>query len=113
MPDFIHMKCVPCKGNLPPLTPEEIDRLMPDRPEWELVSNEGPLRLRRTYRFKDFSTALAFTKQIGQAAEEDDHHPAILTEWGKVTVNWWTHKIQGLHQNDFIMAAKSDQIYSA
>jgi 4a-hydroxytetrahydrobiopterin dehydratase len=112
MTELARMKCVPCRGGLPPLSGEEIARLQPDVPEWELISTEGPLRLRRTFRFKDFTSALDFTFQVGQAAEKEDHHPTLLTEWGKVTVTWRTHKIRGLHQNDFIMAAKTDALYS-
>jgi 4a-hydroxytetrahydrobiopterin dehydratase len=111
MSDLARMKCIPCKGNLPPLTAEEIAHFQPDVPQWEVIKEEGPLRLRRTFRFKNFSSALAFTNRVGQAAEEEDHHPTLLTEWGKVTVTWWTHTIGGLHQNDFVMAAKSDELY--
>ena len=63
------------------------------------------------FRFDDFAKALAFTNALGQLAEEEDHHPALLTEWGRVTVTWWTHKIRGLHRNDFVMAAKADELY--
>jgi 4a-hydroxytetrahydrobiopterin dehydratase len=111
MTDLSHMTCVPCKGGMPTLSAEEIAHFQPDVPQWEVIANEGPLRLRRTYRFKDFASALDFTSRVGQAADEQGHHPSLLTEWGKVTVTWWTHKIQGLHQNDFIMAAKSDELY--
>jgi 4a-hydroxytetrahydrobiopterin dehydratase len=107
------MKCVACDSSLPPLSGNEITRLQPGVPEWELVTNEGPLRLRRTFRFKDFASALEFTSRVGHAADAQGHHPTLLTEWGRVTVTWWTHKIKGLHQNDFIMAAKSDELYQA
>ena len=68
----------------------------------------GILQLERVFTFSDFAQALAFTNKVGALAEEAGHHPAILTEWGKVTVTWWTHKIGGLHRNDFIMAARTD-----
>jgi 4a-hydroxytetrahydrobiopterin dehydratase len=68
--------------------------------------------LEKEFKFDNFVHALAFTNKIGELAEEEGHHPALLTEWGKVTVSWWTHKIRGLHRNDFIMAAKSDQTYA-
>jgi 4a-hydroxytetrahydrobiopterin dehydratase len=68
-------------------------------------------RLEKVFKFKNFSEALEFTNRVGALAEQEDHHPALLTEWGKVTVNWWTHKIKGLHRNDFIMAAKTDRMY--
>ena len=74
-------------------------------------SKGGLKRLERSFDFQDFAEALAFTNRVGQIAEEEGHHPDILTEWGKVTVSWWTHKIGGLHKNDFIMAAKTDSLY--
>ena len=69
--------------------------------------------LERVFKWKNFVQALAFTNRVGELAEEEGHHPALLTEWGKVTVTWWTHKIKGLHRNDFIMAARTDQLYSS
>jgi 4a-hydroxytetrahydrobiopterin dehydratase len=105
------MKCVPCRGGEPPLTKAEIEELKSQVPEWEIVEVENVPRLMRTFKFKNFARALAFTNQVGEIAEEEDHHPSLLTEWGKVTVTWWTHKINGLHQNDFIMASKTDALY--
>lgn len=105
------MKCVPCRGGEPTVTPQEMAELLPQIPDWQLVEREDIPRLERVYRFKNFAEALAFTNRVGQAAEEEDHHPALLTEWGKVTVTWWTHKLKGLHRNDFIMAAKTDELY--
>jgi 4a-hydroxytetrahydrobiopterin dehydratase len=75
-----------------------------------MIEVEGESRLERSYKFPDFKTALEFTNRVGEAAEEQGHHPALLTEYGKVTVTWWTHAISGLHKNDFIMAAKTDEI---
>jgi 4a-hydroxytetrahydrobiopterin dehydratase len=74
------------------------------------VQREGIKSLERAFKFGDFAQALAFTNKVGEQAEEEGHHPALLTEWGKVTVSWWTHKIGGLHQNDFIMAARTDEL---
>jgi len=105
------LRCVPCRGGDPPLTSEQIAALLPQINEWILVEREGIPRLQRTFKFKNFAQALTFTDQVGALAETEDHHPAILTEWGKVTVTWWTHKIKGLHQNDFIMAARTDGLY--
>ena len=82
-------------------------------PDWELREEEGEKRLRRAFTFKDFAPALVFTNKVGALAEEEGHHPALLTEWGKVTVAWWTHKIGGLHRNDFIMAARTDALFEA
>lgn len=79
--------------------------------EWEIHYADHVPQLRRVYRFRDFATALGFTNHIGALAEAANHHPALLTEWGKVTVSWWTHSIEGLHLNDFIMAARCDQLY--
>jgi 4a-hydroxytetrahydrobiopterin dehydratase len=89
---------------------EEIQSYTPQVPEWEVIDVDGIKRLQRQFKLKNFSQALAFTNQVGALAEAEDHHPAILTEWGRVTVTWWTHKIKGLHRNDFIMAAKTDQL---
>lgn len=81
-------------------------------PEWQTVQEHGEVHLRRVFRFPDFKAALSFTQQVGEAAEKAGHHPALLTEWGRVTVTWWTHTIRGLHQNDFVMARETDQIHS-
>ena len=78
-------------------------------PQWNLLSEDVP-KLQRVFRFKNFARAIAFTNRIGELAESAGHHPAILTEWGKVTVTWWTHAIHGLHRNDFIMAAKTNAL---
>lgn len=110
MAELRALKCVPCRGGEPTLTESEIDEMMPQVPEWQVLEVEGEKRLQRTFKFKNFAQALAFTDRVGELAEEQDHHPALLTEWGKVTVTWWTHKIKGLHQNDFIMAAKTDRL---
>ena len=83
---------------------------MPQVPEWRVKEENGEKRLERIFKFKNFAEAITFTDKVGAAAEEEDHHPLIVTEWGKVTVQWWTHKIRGLHQNDFIMAAKTDKL---
>ena len=103
-------RCVACRGDEPPATEDEIKKLMPQIPEWKLLDHEGIPQLERTYRFKNFREALDFTNRVGEIAEEEGHHPVLKTEWGRTTVIWYTHKIKGLHRNDFIMAAKSDQI---
>ena len=74
---------------------------------------DGIPKLARTFRFGNFGEALAFTAAVGELAEQEGHHPRIVTEWGRVAVTWWTHKIRGLHRNDFIMAAKTDQLFAA
>jgi len=112
MTELKELKCVPCRGGEPPLTQAEIALLKPQVPDWEVIEVNGIPRLQRAFKFKNFAQALAFTNQVGELAEAEDHHPAILTEWGLVTVTWWTHKIKGLHRNDFIMAAKTDGFYT-
>jgi 4a-hydroxytetrahydrobiopterin dehydratase len=111
MEELIQLKCTACRGGDPTLTDAEIDGLQPQVPEWRVIEVDGVKRLERVFTFKDFVAALAFTNMVGDLAEEEGHHPAILTEWGRVTVTWWTHKIKGLHRNDFIMAAKTDELY--
>ncbi len=103
-------RCVACRRDAPTVTAAEIEELRPQIPDWELVELDGVKRLRREFRFDDFAQALEFTNAIGEIAEAEGHHPALLTEWGRVTVSWWTHKIRGLHRNDFIMAAKTDEL---
>ena len=92
------------------MTDAEIAELQPQVSDWELVELDGIKRLRRAFPFDDFAQALAFTGAVGELAESEGHHPALLTEWGRTTVTWWTHKIRGLHRNDFIMAAKTDEL---
>jgi 4a-hydroxytetrahydrobiopterin dehydratase len=104
-------KCEACRTDAPAVTESEMAELRLQIPQWNLLSN-GVMKLQRVFRFKNFACAMAFTIQIGELAESAGHHPAILTEWGKVTVTWWTHAIHGLHLNDFIMAAKTDALFS-
>ena len=103
-------RCVACRRDAPTVTDAEIAELQPQVPDWELVELDGIWRLRRVFTFPDFAQALAFTDEVGRVAEEEGHHPALLTEWGRTTVTWWTHKIRGLHRNDFVMAAKTDEL---
>ena len=110
MADLLEQKCIPCTGSLPPASQEEINTYKPQIPEWDIISEQGELHLQRVYKFPNFRMALTFTNLVGEAAEAEGHHPSLLTEWGQVTVTWWTHAIKGLHQNDFIMAAKSDRL---
>ena len=110
MDDLSQMKCVACRGTEPTLSDIQILEYQIRVPEWKVKKVDGMNRLERVFKFKDFAEAIAFTDKIGAIAEEEDHHPLIITEWGRVTVNWWTHKIGGLHLNDFIMAAKTDKI---
>jgi 4a-hydroxytetrahydrobiopterin dehydratase len=104
-------KCVASRGGVPTLTDSEISKLHPQVVEWQIKEGDGVKRLERVFKLKNFVEALAFTKKIGVIAEKEDHHPLIITEWGRVTVQWWSHKIKGLHKNDFIMAAKTDELF--
>ncbi len=111
MANLTQLKCVACRGGEPTVTEAEIADYHPQVPAWQIVECNGERQLERTFKFKNFAEALAFTNKVGAIAEAEDHHPALITEWGAVTVRWWTHKIKGLHRNDFIMAAKTDQLY--
>ena len=109
-PALLSEKCVACRRDAPRVTTEEAAVLRPLIPQWREEDHDGVPRLVRTFRVPSFRDALALTQRIGELAEEEGHHPALLTEWGKVTVSWWTHKIRGLHRNDYIMAAKTDAL---
>ena len=110
MSSLARERCVACRRDSPRVTEAEIAELKPEIPEWELVERDGVQRLERVFRFASFVDALAFTNRVGALAEREGHHPALLTEWGRVTVTWWTHTIRTLHRNDFIMAAKTDSL---
>ena len=113
MTELAKEKCEACRKGAPTVTAEEMEALKPQVPEWTIVEREGIPRLERVFEFPDFVQALAFTNRVGDIAEEEDHHPTLLTEWGRVTVTWWTHKIRGLHRNDFVMAARTDEVAAA
>lgn len=110
MTELAQKKCQACNPNAPHVTPDEIEQLKPKIPNWEMIEVDGQKRLQRRFEFPNFKAALDFTNRVGEEAEKEDHHPALLTEYGSVTVTWWTHAIGGLHENDFIMAAKSDRV---
>lgn len=102
------LRCEACRAGAPAVDPDELEVLMLQIPEWKVQMHDNIMQLERVYCFKRFADAMAFTQKVGELAEMEDHHPAILTEWGKVTVTWWTHQIKGLHRNDLICAAKTD-----
>ena len=112
MTDLSQLKCIPCRGGDPMLTDAEIAELHPQVSEWQIVEVDDIKRLQRVFKLKDFVAALNFANKIGEIAEEEDHHPMLIVEWGRVTVAWWTHVVNGLHKNDFIMAAKTDGIFT-
>lgn len=111
MSKLVQERCEACRPDAPQVTEEEIRDLKPQIPEWEIKENGGIRCLERVFRFPDFAQGLRFVQRVGELAEAEGHHPAIRLEWGRVTVTWWTHKIRGLHRNDFIMAAKTDALY--
>lgn len=100
-------KCVPCKGGVPPLKGQQLQKLMKAVPQWSVIEEH---HLQREFKFPDFKHALAFVNRVGDLAEEQGHHPDILLGWGKARVTLWTHKIDGLTESDFIMAAKIDRL---
>ncbi len=106
-------RCTACRRDSPSVTAEEIAALHPQAPEWQLIDRDSIPKLDRTFNFRNFAEALAFTIRVGELAEEEGHHPLLTTEWGRVRVAWWTHKIRNLHRNDFVMAAKTDEIYAS
>ena len=108
MSDLANQVCEACRADAPKVSDEELAILIKEIPEWAAPARDGVLQLERVFSFKNFKQALAFTNAVGELAEEAGHHPALLTEWGRVTVSWWTHKIKGLHKNDFILAARTD-----
>lgn len=99
--------CVPCRGGVPSLRGEELEKLHAQVPEWGVIQEH---HLRRVFNFPDFVSALAFVNKVGEVAEQEGHHPDIFLTWGKVEITIWTHKIDGLTESDFILAAKIDKI---
>jgi 4a-hydroxytetrahydrobiopterin dehydratase len=103
--------CTPCKGGIPPLTWEEAQRYQGHVPNWEI--RDETRRIERTFRFKNFGEALRFVRQVGELAEAEGHHPDMSFGWGYATVSLQTKKIKGLHENDFILAAKVDRLFDS
>lgn len=110
MDDLTEQTCTACRVGAPLVATDEIQVLMQEIPQWKLVNIDGIKRLQRVFEFKNYQSTLVFANQVAGIADEQGHHPAILIEWGRVTVSWWSHKIKGLHVNDFIMAARSDAL---
>ena len=110
--DLSKQNCEACRADAPKISDDDLKMLMPNIPDWSIIVVSGVMQLSREFEFKNFEQAMAFSNRVGEIAEAEDHHPAILTEWGKVTVTWWSHKIKGLHRNDLIMAARTDEVYA-
>jgi 4a-hydroxytetrahydrobiopterin dehydratase len=107
MTNLADKKCVPCRGEVPAIKGAELKNLHKDIPQWSVVDEH---HLKRDFKFPDFAKALAFVNLVGALAEEQGHHPDILLAWGKAEITLWTHKIDGLTESDFIMAAKIDRL---
>ena len=100
--------CIPCKGSMPKLSPQECKNYLAELNDgWKVVEDH---HIEKEYRFNDFKSALAFVDKVGQVAEQEGHHPDIYLAWGKVKISLWTHKINGLSESDFILAAKCDAV---
>ena len=112
MAELSKQHCEACRADAPLISDEELRELMPQIPDWQVIVVDNIMQLQREYAFKNFAEAMAFSNRVGEIAEAVDHHPAILTEWGRVTVTWWSHKIRGLHKSDLIMAARTDDVYA-
>ncbi len=109
--ELIKQRCEACRADAPRVTEQELAELIKQIPGWAPIIRDEIMMLERTYSFSDYTQAVTFTNQVAEMADLEDHHPALLLEWGKVTVTWWSHKIKGLHKNDFICAAKTDKFY--
>ena len=109
MSDLADKACVPCRGDVPPLRGRELEELERQLPDWEVV--EGP-HLRREFRFRNFREALYFVNRVGELAEEQGHHPDVEFGWGHAAITVFTHKIDGLTESDFVLAAKVDRLYA-
>ncbi|KPN71928.1 4a-hydroxytetrahydrobiopterin dehydratase [Neisseria sp. 83E34] len=113
MNELAKQPCEACRADAPKVSNEELAELIRMIPEWQPVVIDGILQLKRVFTFKNFKQAMAFSNRLADLAEAEGHHPGIFTEWGKVTITWWSHSIKGLHRNDFIMAAKTDALLEA
>ncbi len=111
MTDLSKQSCEACRADAPKVSDDELKQLMPNIPHWSTIVVDGVKQLSREFKFRNFEQAMAFSNHVADLAEAENHHPAILTEWGKVCVTWWTHKIGGLHKNDLILAARTDEVY--
>lgn len=108
---LLEQECQEIKSNEKPLTDLQIGELKREIFSWDVIEKNGQKRLRRLYKFRSFPEALLFATQVGEKAEANKHHPRLIIDWQVTTVEWWTHDVGGLHCNDFIMAAKTDDVY--
>jgi 4a-hydroxytetrahydrobiopterin dehydratase len=110
MSELIQETCQACHADSPRVEGDAMRELLEQLSDWTVMTRDGVPQLERRFEFPDFAQALAFTNRVGALAEAEDHHPKLTTEWGSVVVTWWTHKIKGLHRNDFVMAAKTERL---
>lgn len=113
MNDLVDRTCQPCRQGDEPLSEPKIAEFLSLVPEWKIIKRESKPRLEKSFQFPDFKEALDFANLVGELAEREDHHPAILVSWGRAAVSWWTFVVNGLHENDFILAAKTDALYQS
>ena len=111
--DYTEMACEACRTGAPPASDSELEKFLQQSPDWQRLVIDDEPRLRRGFPLFQFSPAPGLFNAVGEIAEAEGHHPALLTEWGRVTVDWWTHKIRDIHLNDLILAARSDALYQA
>ena len=111
MNDLVNQECVVCRADSPRISRVDSQRYMDVLRDWNINQSDNIDKLHRRFAFSGFSAALEFTNKIGGLAEKEDHHPVLVTEWGAVEVFWWTHVVHGLHRNDFVLAARCDEIY--
>ncbi len=107
MNDLASRECIPCRGGVPPMKADEIKELLKELDGWEAIEGH---HLKKVYDFKNFRDSLAFVNRVGNLAEEQGHHPDICFGWGKAEITVWTHKIDGLTESDFVLAAKIDRL---
>jgi len=110
MTELSRERCEACRADAPKVSDEELATLIKEIPDWSIETRDGIMQLEKVFEFPDFAQALAFTNRVGALAESEGHHPKLVTEWGRVVVTWWSHKIKGLHRNDFVMSAKTDDL---
>jgi 4a-hydroxytetrahydrobiopterin dehydratase len=111
MTDLTLQSCQACRADAPKVDEAELAEWLKQLPDWSVQVRDNIMQLERQFKFKNFKRAMAFTNKVGDMAEVEGHHPRLLTEWGKVTVTWWSHRIKGLHKNDFVCAVKTDSLF--
>ncbi len=110
MTDLKHQVCVPCETGGTPMNQQQIEIYHEQVRSWKVIDTESVAKLSKEFQFENFIQAIKFADRVAELAQENGHHPKLSIEWGKVTVIWWTHAVKGLHRNDFVMAAKTDEV---